>query len=60
MVLPITDLKIISQAENRTLAMQYFDKFGKAPPPYNPQTYSTAEAYIEKLKKWIEADKPTN
>lgn len=60
LVLPINDLKVISKAENRNLAMQYFNKFGKAAPPYNPETYGTAEVYIEKLKKWIEADKPIN
>ena len=60
MILPITDLKVISRSENRNLAIQYFNKFGKAAPPYNPETYGTAEAYVEKLKQWVKADKPVN
>ena len=60
MVLPVTDVKVISKAETRKLVMQYYNKFGKAAPPYNPETYGTAEAYVEKLKQWVQADTPVS
>lgn len=60
MVLPINDLEILSKDEIWELIMQYYNKFGKAAPHYNPETYGTAEAYMEKLKQWIKADKPVS
>ena len=60
MVLPVTDLRIIAKEETWDLIMQYYTKFGKAAPPYNPESYGTAEAYVEKLKQWVQADKPVS
>lgn len=60
MVLPVTDLRIIAKEETCDLIMQYYNKFGKAAPPYNPESYGTAEAYVEKLKQWVQADKPVS
>ena len=60
MVLPVTDLRIIAKEETWDLIMQYYKKFGKAAPPYNPESYGTAEAYVEKLKQWVQADKPVS
>lgn len=60
MVLPITDLAIISTKEHWDLLDQYYKKFGKAAPHYNPETYGTAKEYQEKLKQWIKADKPVS
>ena len=58
MVLPVTDLRIIAKEETWDLIMQYYNKFGKAAPPYNPESYGTAEAYVEKLKQGVHDDKP--
>lgn len=60
MVLSPKDLRVISKNETWELIMQYHNKFGKAAPPYNPQTYGTAESYVEKLKQWVQADKPVS
>ena len=60
MVLPVTDLRIIAKEETWDLIMQYYNKFDKAAPPYNPESYGTAEAYVEKLKQWVQADKPVS
>ena len=60
MVLPVTDLRIIAKEETWDLIMQYYNKFGKAAPPYNPESYGTAEAYVEKLKQLVQADKPVS
>ena len=60
MVLPVPDLRIIAKEETWDLIMQYYNKFGKAAPPYNPESYGTAEAYVEKLKQWVQADKPVS
>lgn len=60
MVLSPKDLRVISKKENWDLIMQYYNKFGKAAPPYNPESYGTAEAYVEKLKRWVQSDKPIN
>lgn len=60
MVLSRNDLLVISTKEYGDLIMQYYTKFGKAAPHYNPETYGTAAKYQELLKEWLKADKPIN
>lgn len=60
MVLPINDLEIMSKDETWDLIMQYYNKFDKAAPHYNPETYGTAEDYVKMLKEWIKADNPVS
>lgn len=60
MILSAKDLKVVSEDETWDLIMQYYNKFGKAAPHYNPETYGTAEAYVKKLKQWVQADKPVS